>query len=138
MAFLKFSHFLWEASKPTIVLTHNKSVIRFLQTKAIRPSSWNACNYVLQFKFKILYFAGSVNTAADFFFRLGLKVTKKFRLKIREYVQTKPIEVTTSSPDVADEVKFFILRADSGNETEEQILEQETHSRKKATELIGN
>ena len=65
MAFLEFAHILWEATKPTIVLTDNKSVTQFFQTKAIPPSSWNACNYVLQFNFKIAHIAGSVNTAAD-------------------------------------------------------------------------
>ena len=62
MAFLEFAHILWEATKPTIVLTDNKSVTRFFQTKAIPPAFWNACNYVLQFNFKIAHIAGSVNT----------------------------------------------------------------------------
>ena len=47
MAFLEFAHALWEASKSTIVLKHNKSVTRFFQTKAIPPSLWNACDCVL-------------------------------------------------------------------------------------------
>ena len=46
MAFLEFAHILWEATKPTIVLTDNKSVTRFFQTKAIPPALWNACDYV--------------------------------------------------------------------------------------------
>ena len=66
MAFFEFAHFFWEATEPTIVLTDNKSVTRFFQTKAIPPSLWNACDYVLQFNFKIAHMAGSVNTAADF------------------------------------------------------------------------
>ena len=33
IAFLEFAHILWEATKPTIVLTDNKSVTRFFQTK---------------------------------------------------------------------------------------------------------
>ena len=65
MAFLEFAHFLWDVSKPTIVLTDKKSVTRFLQTKAILPSLWNGCSYVLQFNFRIAHIAGSVNTAAD-------------------------------------------------------------------------
>ena len=40
MAFLEFAHNLWEATKPTIVLTDNKSVNRFFQTKAIPPALW--------------------------------------------------------------------------------------------------
>ena len=64
MAFLEFAHTLWEASKLTIVLTDNKPVTRFFQTKAIPPSLWNARDYVL--RFEIAHIAGSVNTAADF------------------------------------------------------------------------
>ena len=100
MAFLEFAHILWEATKPTIVLTDNKSVTRFFQTKAIPPSLRNACDYVLQFNFKIAHTAGSVNPAVDFLSRLELKVTERIRLKIREDVQTTPIEVTASSSDV--------------------------------------
>ena len=101
MPFLEFAHILCEATKPTIVLIDNKSVTRFFQTKAIPPALWNACDYVLQVNFKIAHIAGSVNTAADFFSRLELKVTEKIRLKIREDFQTTPFEVTTS--DVADD-----------------------------------
>ena len=93
MACLEFSHILWEATKPTIVLTDNKSVTRFLQTKGIPPTLWNACGYVLQFNFKIAHIAGSANTVADFFSRLELKVTEKIRIKVRENIQATPIEV---------------------------------------------
>ena len=82
MAFLEFAHILWEASKPMIVLTDNKSVTQFFQTKAMPPSLWNTCDYVLKFKFKIAHIAGSANTAVDFISRLELKVTEKIHLKI--------------------------------------------------------
>ena len=118
VAFFEFAHILWEATKPTIVLTDNTSVTRFFQTKAIPPALWNACDYVLHFNFKIAHIAGSVNTAADFLSRLELKVTEKIRLKIREDIQTTPIEVTTSSSDVADEEQFFFTHADDKNELE--------------------
>ena len=127
MAFLEFAHILWEAKKPTIVLTDNKSVTRFFQTKAIPPSLWNACDYVLQFNFKIAHIAGSVNTAADFLSRLELKVTERIRLNIREDVQTTPIEVTTSSSDVADEEQFFFTQLDDQDDTEEQILQKKNN-----------
>ena len=113
MAFLEFAHILWEGTKPTIVLTDNKSVTRFFQIKAIPPALWNACDYVLQFNFKIAHVAGSVNTATDFLSRLELKVTEKIRLKIREDIHTTPIEVTTSSSDVADEEQFFFTHAET-------------------------
>ena len=107
MAFLEFANILWEATKPTIVITDNKSVTRFFQTKAIPPALWNACGFVLQFNFKSAHINGSVNTADDFLSRFELKVREKIRLKIREDIQTTPIQVTTSSSDVANEEEFF-------------------------------
>ena len=138
MTFLEFAHILLEATKPTIVLTDNKSVTRFFQTKAIPPSLWNACDYVLQFNFKIAYIAGSVNTAADFFSQLQLKFAERIRLKIREDVQTTPIEVTTSSSDVADEEHFIFAHTNDQDETEEQILQRKEQSRERATEWLVN
>ena len=44
MAILEFAHILWETTKPTFVLTDNKSVTRFFQTKAIPPALWIACD----------------------------------------------------------------------------------------------
>ena len=138
MAFLEFAHILWEATKPTIVLTDNKSVARFFQTKAIPPALWNACDYVLQFNFKIAHIAGSVNTATDLLSRLELKVTEKLRLKIREDIHTTPIEVTTSSSDVADEEQIFFTHADNGKESEEQTVEQKEQSRQNAKQWAAN
>ena len=138
MAFLESAHILWETSKPTIVLADNKSVTRFFQTKAIPPSLWNACDYVLQFNFKIAHIAGSVNTAADFLSRLELKVTEKTHLKIREDVQTTPIEVSTSSSDVADEEQFFFTQPENQDETEEQIFQRKEQSKSKAAEWVLN
>ena len=131
MAFLEFAYILWEATKPTIALTDNTSVTRFFQTKAMPPSLWNACDYVLQFNFKIAHIVASINTAADFLSRVELKVTERIRLKIREDVQTTSIEVTTSSSDVADEEQFFFTQTDGEAEAEEQTLERKEQSRKR-------
>ena len=108
MSFLEFAHILWDATEPTIVLTDDKSVTRFFQTKAILPALWNACDYVLQFNLKLAHIAESVNTATDFLFRFEPKVTEKIGLKIREDIETTPIEVSTSSSDVADERTIFL------------------------------
>ena len=138
MAFLEFAHILWEATKPTIVLTDNKSVTRFIQTKAIPPALWNACDYVLQSNFKIAHIVGSVNTAADFLSSFELKVTEKICPKIREDIQTTPIEVTTSSSDVADEEQVFFTQADDDQESEEQALERKERSRQNAKQWAAN
>ena len=108
MAILEFAHILWETIKSTFFLTENKSVTRFFQTKAIPPTLWNACDYVLQFNFKTTHLAGPVNSAVDFLSRLEVKVTEKRSLKWREDIQTTPIDVTTTSSDVADEEQFLL------------------------------
>ena len=136
--FLEFAHILWEATKPTIVLTDNKSVTRFFQTKAIPPALWNACDYVLQFNFTIAHSAGSVNTAADFRSRLDLKVTEKIRLKIREDIPITTIQVRTSSSDVADEEQIFFTHADDAKKSEEQTLERKVQSRQNAKQWAAN
>ena len=136
VAFLEFAHILWQASKPTIFLTENKSLTRFFRTKAIQPTLWIACDYVLQFSFKSVQILGSVNTKADFLSWLELKVTDKIRLRIREDVQTTPTEVTTSSSDVADEEHFFSIQVDEEDESEEQTFERIKQIRKKTTERV--
>ena len=138
MAFLELAHILWEATKQTIVFSDKKSVTDFIQTKAIPPALWNACDYVLQFNFKITHIAGSVNTAACFVSRLELKITEKIRPKIREDIQKTPIEVTTCSSDVTDEEQIFFTQADNNNESEEQTLEQKEQSRQNAKQWIDN
>ena len=93
---------------------------------------------MLQFNFKIAHIAGSVNTAADFLSMLELKVTEKIHLKIREDVETTPIEVSTSSSDVAEAKQFFLTQTDSLDETEEQTLQRKGQSQKKAAEWVVN
>ena len=102
-------------------MTGNKSVTRFFQTKAIQPALWNACDYLLQFNFKIVHIVGSVNTASDVLSELEPKVTENVRLKIPEDIQTRPIEVTISSSDVADGEQVSFTQADIDDESEEQL-----------------
>ena len=137
-AVIEFAHILWEATNPTIVLTDNKFVTRFFQTKAIPPALWNVCDYMLHFNFKKAHNVGSVNTGAYFLSRLETKVTEKIRLKIREDIQITPIEVTTSSSDVADEQQFFFTQADNNGESEEQTLERKAQSRQNAKQWAAN
>ena len=85
-------------------------------------------------QFQKPHIAGSVNTAADFLSRLELKVTERIRLKIREDVQKTPIEVTTSSSDVADKELFFFTQLDVEDATERLTLQRKENSRKKASE----
>ena len=113
----------------------------FFPNKAIPPALWNACDYVLQFNFKIAHIAGSVNTAADILSKIELKATEKIRLKlqedIREDIQTTPVEVTTTSSVVAEE-QFFFTQADNNVESEEQILERKKQSRQNAKQWAAS
>ena len=99
---------------------HRKnSVISFVQTKEILPALWEACDYVLEFKFKLAQNADSVNIAAQFTSRFELKVTDKMRLKIREDIQMTPIYVTKFSWDVAGEEHIFITQSNNEEESDE-------------------
>ena len=109
-AFMEYSHILWGSSKLTIVLTDNKSVTRFFQTKMIPPSLWNACNFVLQFHFKIAHVPGRMNRAADFLSRLDISPKEKVLLQIREDIQTTPIQENIQSSDIHEEDQFFFYQ----------------------------
>ena len=92
---------------------------------------------ILAIQLQNTHIAASVNTAADFLSGLELKVTEKKRLKIREDIQTTPIEVTTSSSDVADEEQFFFTQAHNNDESEEQTLERKKQSRQNVKQRAG-
>ena len=104
----------------------------------------DTCDYALQISCKIAHIASSVKTAPDFLSRLQLKVTERMRLKVREDIQTTPIEVTTSSLDVADVEHLFFTQADIENELKEPAPERnkaisarcKTLGRKQATILL--
>ena len=91
MAFLKFAYTSRDEAKPTKVPKDNRSVTRFFGTKAIQPSLWNVCNYVLQIKFKKAHIVGLFNTAADFLSRLEPKVTRRSVSKSEKTDEQHPL-----------------------------------------------
>ena len=99
-----------------------------VRTNSLRSNKANICSDRQQIRHT---FAGSVKTATDFPSRVELKITVKIGLKIRLDIQTKIIEVTTSSSDVADEEHFFFTQADNKNDSKKQTLELEERFRKK-------
>ena len=129
-AFMEYSHILWGSTKPIIVLTDNKSVTRFFQSEMIPPSVWNACDFVLQFHFKIAHVPGRMNTAANFLSRLDISPKEKVLLQIREDIQTTPIQVNIQSSDIHEEDQFYFLPEDD-SEAEEDIWERKQRARKK-------
>ena len=135
MALFEFAHILWEATKPTIILTDNKSATRFLQTKAIPPALWNACDYVLQVIFKIAHI--TVHSTLQLIFSPDWN-SKMIRLKIDEDIKTTPIKVTTSPSDVVDEEPFFFTQADNKDESEAETLQRKEKSRPNAKQWVAN
>ena len=131
-AFLEYSHILWETTLPTLVMTVNRSVTRFFQTKAIPPRLWNACDYVLHINFHIMHVAGTQNTAADFLSRIDLNPKERVELKIREDITVRPIQVNLQSTDVADEEQFFFLPDKTIETEEEKKLAQKEQARQNA------
>ena len=130
-AFLEYSRILWETTIPTLVLTDNRSVTRFFQTKKTPPALWNACDYVLQFRFQVMHLAVSQNTAADFLSRLELTPKEKVQLKLRDDILTSPIEVNLQSSDVADGEQVFFL-PDEEEESEQEIFARKALSKQRA------
>ena len=128
-AFKEFGHIFWGTPQPVIILTDNKSVTRFFQTKIIPPPLWNACDFVIQFNFVIAHIPGKNNRAADYLSRMEMDTSEKLVLKIRENVETRPIEVNVQSAGVSEEEQVFFTEED--NETEQQIWERKQQSKKR-------
>ena len=108
-AFKEVGHIFWGAPKPVIILTDNKAVTRFFQKKIIPPALRNACDYVIQFNFVIAHIPGAQNTAADYLSRLEADPKDKFVMKIREDVQTLPIEINVQSAGKKQPGKIQLL-----------------------------
>ena len=102
-AFKKFEHIFWGAPKPVIILTDNKAVTQFFQTKIVPPALWNTCDYVIQFNFFTPHIPGAQNTATDYLARLESDTEDKLVMKIREDVQTLPNEIIVQSEGVFQE-----------------------------------
>ena len=126
--FKEFGHIFWGSPQPVIILTDNKSVTRFFQTKIIPPPLWNACDFVIQFNFVIAHIPSKNNTAADYLSRMEMDPTEKLVLKIREDVETRPIEFNVQSAGVSEEEQVFFTEED--NETEQQIWDRKLQSKK--------
>ena len=127
-AFKEFGHIFWGAPKPVIIRTDNKAVTRFFQTKIVPPALWNPCDYVIQFNFVIAHIPGAQNTAADYVSCLEADPKDKLVMKIREDVQTLPIEINVQSAGVSQEEQIFYTNDD--DETEEQYWARKEAVRK--------
>ena len=85
-AFDEFAHILWRVKKPTIVMTDNKALTRFFQSKRIPPKLWNYCDQALQFDFVLAHVPGVENPAADYLSRLDINPRDRIHLKLNDEI----------------------------------------------------
>ena len=103
LAFKEFPHTISGATRPAVIMTYSKPVIRFLQTKIIPPTLRNACDFVLQSNFAIAHIPAKMNAAIKFLSRLETEPNGKIFLKIREDNTTKQIELKFEITGIAQE-----------------------------------
>ena len=61
------SHYFWGSSQQVIILSVNKSLKQFFQSKVIPPSLRNCLDRILAFKIVIAHIPGSANYTANLF-----------------------------------------------------------------------
>ena len=98
-----FAHFIWGATKPVLVLTDNRSLTQFFQSKSIHPSLWNCLDRVLSFNILLAHIPGKANSAADFLSRMQTDPNLTLQIKLTDHVPVREIEIETEakSPNVS-------------------------------------
>ena len=104
----------------------NNTIKQFFQTKTLPPTLWNAWDYVIQFKIIIAHIPRESNSAADYLFQLEVSPKKKLFLRIREDIQTTPIDLHVQSAGVTKEEYFFFTEDDE--KTEQQLRQRKKPS----------
>ena len=96
------------SSKQVIILTDNKSLTQFFQSKVIPPSLWNCLDRILAFNIVIAHIPGRANYAADFLSRMENDKTATMSLKLTDRIPVREIEIDTEAqnPDVELNVLF--------------------------------
>ena len=109
-AFDEFAHILWGVKKPTIVMTDNKALTRFFQSKRILPKLWNYCDQALQFDFVLAHVPGVENPAADYLSRIDIHPKDRIHLKLHDEIPVFKVEIDLASktPKQDDEEEEYI------------------------------
>ena len=98
-----FSHFIWGAEKPVIVLTDNKSLTSFFQSKSLHPSLWNFMDRVIAYNIVLAHIPGKANAAADFLSRMQTDPNESLELQLVDSIPMKQIEIDmkAKTPDAS-------------------------------------
>ena len=109
-AFDEFAIILWGVKKPTIVMTDNKALTRFFQSKRIPPKLWNYCDQALQFDFVLAHIPGVENPAADYLSRIDINPADRIHLKLHNEKPVFKVEIDLAfkTPKQDDDEEEYI------------------------------
>ncbi len=109
-AFTAIRHIICGNKQPIFVLTDNKSLTRFFQTKHLTHSPWNHIDFILQFNFIIRHISGRTNKASDYLSRTFTDPQNQIELTINERLQVYDIVIDGIAADLpltdADPIHF--------------------------------
>ena len=108
--FLAMHYILWAVKKPTIVMTDNKALTRFFQSKRIPPKLWNYCDQALQFDFVLAHVPGVENPAVDYLSRIDINPADRIHLKLHDEIPVFKVEIDLASktPKQDDDEEEYI------------------------------
>ena len=98
-----FSHFIWGAEKPVIILTDNESLTSFFRSKSLHPALWNFMDRVIAYNMVLAHIPSRANAAADFLSRMQTDPTQSLELQLHESIPMKEIEIDmkAKTPDAS-------------------------------------
>ena len=92
-----FAHFLWCSHHSVLILTNNKKLVQFFQSKVIPPTLWNYLDRLLSFNLVTAHTPGKANYAAEFLSRIQTDKNACLRLKMKDKIPVTEIEIDTKA-----------------------------------------
>ena len=111
-----FTHYNWVSSKQVIILTDNKNLTQFFQSKVIPPSLWNCLDRILAFNIVIAHIPGRANYRADFLSRKENDQTATMSFKLTDRIPVREIEIDTEAQNPDVELNVLFDAENFGNE----------------------
>ena len=124
------------------MLTDNKNLTSFFETKEIRPSLWNFLDRVLAYNITLAHVPGRANAAADFLSRMETEPGATLQLGPTDSLPVREIKVsmTAKTPDISiNELQFnnTTLEKNSTHADYEKILNKIPGINEKFPELTN-
>ena len=98
-----FSHFIWGAEKPVIVLTDNKSLTSFFQSKSLHSALWNFMYRLIAYNIVLALIPGRANAAADFLSTIQIDPSQSLEIQPLDLIPMKQIDIDmkAKTPDAS-------------------------------------